>query len=40
VRESVPGIGALRPDGVHFSVPGALWFARTYGDRLLGTAGI
>ena len=28
VRESVPGVGSLRPDGVHFSVPGALWFAR------------
>ena len=40
VRESVPGVGALRPDGVHFSVPGALWFARTNGERLLRAAGI
>ena len=39
-RESVPGVGALRPDGVHFSVPGALWIARTAGDRLLKSAGI
>ena len=35
-----PASAPLRPDGVHFSVPGALWFARTYGDRLLKTAGI
>ncbi len=37
---SLPGVGAMRPDGVHFSVNGSLWFANTYGDKLLEQAGI
>ena len=38
--KSVDGVGDLRPDGVHFSVNGALWFARTYGDKLLKLGGL
>ena len=38
--KSVTGVGELRPDGVHFSVNGALWFARTYGDKLLKLGGL
>jgi peptidoglycan/LPS O-acetylase OafA/YrhL len=40
VLRSVDGVGELRPDGVHFSVEGALWFAESYGDRLLSLGGI
>ncbi len=38
--KSVSGVGSLRPDGVHFSVNGALWFAETYGEKLLKAGGI
>lgn len=30
----------LRSDGIHFSVEGSMWFAETYGDRLLASAGL
>jgi peptidoglycan/LPS O-acetylase OafA/YrhL len=40
VRTSVSGVGQLRPDGVHFSVAAALWFANTYADGLLKLGGI
>ena len=36
--DAIEGVGDPRPDGVHFSVDGALWFAETYGDRLLTLA--
>jgi peptidoglycan/LPS O-acetylase OafA/YrhL len=38
--ESVAGVGELRPDGVHFSVEAALWFARTYGEKVLAAGGV
>jgi peptidoglycan/LPS O-acetylase OafA/YrhL len=38
--ESVDGVGTLRPDGVHFSIDGSLWYARTYGEKLLEAGGI
>jgi hypothetical protein len=38
--ETVKGVGVLRPDGVHFSVGGALWFGETYGEKLLKVGGI
>ncbi len=38
-RTSVPGVDTLRPDGVHFSVDGSLWFARNYGDKVLRLGG-
>lgn len=31
----VDGVGQLRYDGLHFTVPGAYWFAETYGPRLV-----
>ncbi len=40
VRKSVPGVGVLRPDGVHFSVAGALWFANTYANQILKLGGL
>ena len=33
--KTVSGVGTLRPDGIHFSVNGALWFAETYGEKLI-----
>jgi len=33
--ESVDGVDDLRPDGIHFSVDGSLWFAENYGDDVL-----
>ncbi len=30
-------VSNIRPDGVHFSVDGALWFARKYGQQVLST---
>ena len=38
--ESVDGVGTLRPDGIHFSLEGSLWYARTYGEKLLKAARI
>ena len=38
--KSVDGVGELRPDGVHFSVEAALWFAETYGEKLLKVGGV
>ncbi len=38
--KSVPGVSVLRPDGVHFSVDGSLWFARKYGTAVLKLAGL
>lgn len=35
---SVPGVDDLRPDGIHYSVPGSLWFADRYGEDLLKLA--
>jgi hypothetical protein len=38
--KTVTGVGTLRPDGIHFSVNGALWFAQNYGEKLLKAGGI
>ena len=38
-RTSVPGVGEVRGDGVHFTVDGAMWFADTYGKQLIGIGG-
>lgn len=38
--ESVSGVGEVRPDGVHFSVEGAIWFARNFGNELLRRGGV
>ncbi len=38
--QSAPGTGSIRPDGVHFSVDGAIWFARNYGEGLLRRGGL
>jgi peptidoglycan/LPS O-acetylase OafA/YrhL len=35
--ESVDDVEDLRPDGVHFSVEGSLWFAENYGPELVST---
>ena len=36
--DEVDGVGTLRYDGLHFTVPGAYWFAETYGPALIGRA--
>ncbi len=37
--KSVPGVADMRPDGIHFAVDGSLWFAETYGDKVLKLGG-
>jgi len=38
--KTISGVGELRPDGVHFSVDGSLWFAKEYGAKLLKAGGV
>ena len=38
--EVIDGGVDLRSDGIHFSVEGSMWFAETYGDQLLASAGL
>ena len=38
--KKVSGVGLIRPDGVHFSVDGSLWFAENYGDKVLRAGGL
>lgn len=35
--DEIEGVGPVFVDGVHFSVDGAMWFARKYGEELIAT---
>lgn len=35
--DEIKGVGPVFVDGVHFSVDGAMWFARKYGEELIAT---